>query len=724
MDFIKGIKNLRADSSFNEVQKFLLFDMKSLAVLDEEKILSNEVFYTDGKVSLTYNDLFKNANISLQYQEDFGNSLTEGIKNWLRYRIATTWGKYDNGEIYKMGLYTEEFGCDSTEIVKEVLREMIAPKVESVRYSNFYGRNNDGRFWVDEKIQLVTDTMNSFATTFNVFLRMVIPKVDSDYNETLFNKYGLSQGAIEKYGITGIIDNLPTKIRNIYRDIYYLENIDEWVAKLSDREMQVLEELKTFCITYHTIGNFTLVPNGYNSDRYLKTSDYWDLTLLDLKEMALKGDYKDVNYKWYIENYAIFLMNNYFIDSTESCPLRDNMPESLYDNHLESYYKREAGENREVQLPQNMDDLETCVIHMYLAIYVRSLRILLCLNDNLYDNKEVLAQFGVETEEDVEESDKIQLPEEIEGSKEVEELEKIKQQDASEKCKKENRKKTVPLENISIIVFIGAQIIGGSYALYLYIRYVLADGYRDKLVREPSVSYPGDAIAISMLVLFVAGIIFLCVSYINNRNGIKKKLMILAMVAFLIICITPIVYSIVIEALQKAAWFEAWFYSDYETNINRIENYKKLYGMISVICTIFPSIILAIDSYYRKFIKKCVKAVLVCFIGISLILGILENILLLVIVLLGVAFVLYKGIQRRCSTCKKMFVLKKQGNYLIKEEDIVMLVENKNRNSHGDVIGTSEQYIPGVRQTYDEVYICKRCGQEQRKRRVQEVPKV
>lgn len=43
-------------------------------------------------------------------------------------------------------------------------------------------------------------------------------------------------------------------------------------------------------------------------------------------------------------------------------------------------------------------------------------------------------------------------------------------------------------------------------------------------------------------------------------------------------------------------------------------------------------------------------------------------------------------------------------------KDIAVAVEAKTRNNAGEVIGTTEQYVPGERTFYQVNYVCKNCG--------------
>lgn len=66
----------------------------------------------------------------------------------------------------------------------------------------------------------------------------------------------------------------------------------------------------------------------------------------------------------------------------------------------------------------------------------------------------------------------------------------------------------------------------------------------------------------------------------------------------------------------------------------------------------------------------------------------------------------------RCTKCKGMFTLRYKWTDHIEKQNISMKAETKTYNKVGEVIGTQEQYIPGTRNTYQDCYICKKCGNE------------
>lgn len=86
--------------------------------------------------------------------------------------------------------------------------------------------------------------------------------------------------------------------------------------------------------------------------------------------------------------------------------------------------------------------------------------------------------------------------------------------------------------------------------------------------------------------------------------------------------------------------------------------------------------------------------------------------ILIILIVLGIISMIarHRGKGSSCPTCKKKFALKEIQTFTIDEKDISILTELKTKNIKGDVISTSEQYIPGKRITYRTDYKCKYCG--------------
>ena len=80
-----------------------------------------------------------------------------------------------------------------------------------------------------------------------------------------------------------------------------------------------------------------------------------------------------------------------------------------------------------------------------------------------------------------------------------------------------------------------------------------------------------------------------------------------------------------------------------------------------------------------------------------------------IVVAIGILYFCY-GRKSTCPECIKIFALKKTKEEILGQEDVSVLVETKMRNNRQEVVGTGEQYVPGVRTTYREYYTCKHCG--------------
>lgn len=335
---IEKIRELDENSSYEDIRQIYMFDLKKQAVLDNQKIQENY-------------SVFEQQGISLEYSESEG----EAIKNWLRYKICT-----------KLSLYTNKFDCDATEIVKETIKERIKSSVSSVEY------DNDRHFLINNSVELETDTINSFATIFNSYMRNLLSRIEDNWISNYMSKYNLQ------------------KTSEAYRYIYFLEMIDKWKKKMSAEEVKIYEELYKLAELVGTIGNFVLVPKGYNKERYSKTADYWDLTLLDLQEKLLNKNY-DKNFEWYFDNFELFDMNLYFYDSDANNYLREAEPIMFFDGH--SFDNKHPG----------IKEYSDTIYLMKTCIFVRSILIMMKINPKLNDNKvifeEILEPFIVKDDE-------------------------------------------------------------------------------------------------------------------------------------------------------------------------------------------------------------------------------------------------------------------------------------------------------------------------------------
>jgi hypothetical protein len=100
---------------------------------------------------------------------------------------------------------------------------------------------------------------------------------------------------------------------------YRLMDVDKRFRKLNE-----LLYIRKFAHLTHCLGNLTLVPKGFNSARYSKTKDYWDLSLGLLKDKWGRWETDDIlpsakDFKEYAKGY--FMEEIYLDPDGEYLPL-------------------------------------------------------------------------------------------------------------------------------------------------------------------------------------------------------------------------------------------------------------------------------------------------------------------------------------------------------------------------------------------------------------------
>lgn len=154
----------------------------------------------------------------------------EHLENWLRYRSISAL------------LYRAKKGlldCDTSELTQEFI-------------GNLYGtEESNGREYLLHGVKMESDTLNSLNSILGAYI-----KREFDWDTPCLAKYPRG---------------------NQYKFFFYLENIDE----LKNKNEEIYKELNLLALLTHTIGNFGLVPLGFNCYRgHLEVArDYYDLSL-------------------------------------------------------------------------------------------------------------------------------------------------------------------------------------------------------------------------------------------------------------------------------------------------------------------------------------------------------------------------------------------------------------------------------------------------------------
>lgn len=122
-----------------------------------------------------------------------------------------------------------------------------------------------------DNMRMGPDTMNSFFKVLTDVIEIVNPEGKKEYFKTVGKTLGKkkmwwSKEDFEREGFLKLIENVR-----------------------HNNEVGVL--ITEYAKLTHTIGNFVLVPNGFNQGRAFKTNDYWDLSLMLIeKGIKCKGN--------------------------------------------------------------------------------------------------------------------------------------------------------------------------------------------------------------------------------------------------------------------------------------------------------------------------------------------------------------------------------------------------------------------------------------------------
>ena len=282
--------------------------------------------------------------------------------------------------------------------------------------------------------------------------------------------------------------------------------------------------------------------------------------------------------------------------------------------------------------------------------------------------------------------------------------------------------KTAPLESICNILFLSVLAFSVGYGVFLYIRYLVSGGYDSITGAEylPIKFYGGNILNI-LFIIDLIGFLLLCVSFAIREKKAKKVIMIIALTCIAVLCVLCSLIPIGAASLEYNRAFMQWFNGDTVNNgymINYlIDAFAKILLIGVSVIAILPLILMLFIKHYRHYLKVFGLSLLSFFIIVPLILNIMQIkwvavILVIALVIAVIAYVfseIHTIIKYRCPACKKIDALMITRK-LINEENISIKVQLENRNNSGEIVGHSEQYIPGVRKTYEITYECKFCG--------------
>ena len=499
---------------------------------------------------------------------------------------------------------------------------------------------------------------------------------------------------------------------------HMIDEADSW-------ELFILRNHKRIDLSYHagrfiqlghSIGNFMPVPPGFNVGRsnYGKW-DYWDLTLCQIHQWYMDNP---INSE-YVNNRALdILFDNERNKQTSilNCQMWlksfETWEQFIQQNYMESFVDKNGVPKRFFKshslnnpLPTTIKEFEEFFKTVNECIMIRGKRIIAVMQAQGYAEQQSQNNF----------KDKI---DKINPSGRISTQISVFKQEL----------RTNPLETTSCLLCYLSKIFFIFLAVVYYIHFLMIIGfeqtgelYLQNIEYMPFRRYTDSEFWLIAIIIF--SVLLLCISYTRKNRGLKRIGMFLVLLMILILCILPVIYMAVTNAIQNTEWFQTWLYSDYMGNTGAIKLYIRIYGIICLLFTIIPIVWLFIDSYFRTYIKYCLKKIVLPLIAVPYILMMAEDKNGLIVMIFAVGIILIIGWKKRCSTCGKLFALKQVGEQVLGSKEISVKVDVEQKGTDGKTY-TTTQYVPGVLEYYDVIYKCKYCGCESRKHLERKVAKI
>lgn len=256
---------------------------------NKEKII--EIMLKENDANNILKELTDN---NLLNEFDFSNDCCK--KNYIKEK--DTLYKYIKYKLSNIG--TINFEYERTRVLKENLKNSNEDKIPdpdskskvlqliyNKLYKEFLEDEDFKRIVTNKNNNIYGDTMNSVSTTLNEAINRILKANKADELDQIKNAiyYGIVDGSIEDIREELNSFKLPGwNCSIIYTTELYL-NYDKNLRRKGISNFSLkkyLERIGAFKLieVYHTLGNFIIIPKGWNKCRYSSLKDYWDLTLL------------------------------------------------------------------------------------------------------------------------------------------------------------------------------------------------------------------------------------------------------------------------------------------------------------------------------------------------------------------------------------------------------------------------------------------------------------
>lgn len=295
--------------------------------------------------------------------------IKDGVQRFLKYRMIDCTDR------------------DTLDLTADIFEKLYGVKRDTSPY-------NKNRYFLTDGVRLESDTMNSFWTTYRVLLEFCVkeycrrhmdigipkefiyefivvfggvnPAIRSNnkLNGKKFEEYSMEndlQAAYEyfsdyanhtsnrRYGerlhlyVTYCLQgeaNTAELTKERYAWLYENHNIFKKLIATVCGE-NVYREVEKFAGLTHAIGNYCLVPYGFNRNRASLTDDYWDLSLVTLQGYAYNGEWYGEGVKWFAKHFSDVLKLDCYFDNVQRDSFCKSKVKPLFAGH--SFWKRKPG---------------------------------------------------------------------------------------------------------------------------------------------------------------------------------------------------------------------------------------------------------------------------------------------------------------------------------------------------------------------------------------------
>lgn len=228
--------------------------------------------------------------------------------------------------LYKSYYEDQNYNCDmAPETVKYLISilEKQNIEVENVEDQVLTLKEVDSR----GPILLESDTMCEFGGLANHLFYTIYKRIFSAE---------FSMRSRQQVTLLALNRSTPTATKGAFiyktflQDLHHLD-IQRIDKALNISILEVLEDLQEYATLTHTLGNFVLVPNGFNEKRRSSNfiKDYWDLSMMFLPKYS----------NWYTEHMDLFFYDDWYRNGDlhmlfEGHTIAPPMPDDVTKMHL------------------------------------------------------------------------------------------------------------------------------------------------------------------------------------------------------------------------------------------------------------------------------------------------------------------------------------------------------------------------------------------------------